>query len=220
MKILVVTPLLRDVNGKVRLFARALSSVYNVRWGWQLDHYQASGGDNYRDPAGTVTRKYQEAQAVFLAGTWDAMLCVEHDMIIPPDALERLTAVEADIAYGLYVMRHDQRWSAALRVWERSWLSYSNQPPKARAAWNQVIDVQGIGQGCTLIKRHVLEAAPFRHLKGTSCDWSLALDAKTHGFTQRADCGLICGHMTIVPSPLVYWPDANEETLYRIEALA
>lgn len=209
---------MRDLNGKARFFPRAFASIYGLKWSYQIDHYQAVGGDDYKNPNKTVTDKYSEARDVFLAGNWDAMFCCESDTIIPVDALEKLAALDVPIAYGLYVLRHGKReWNAALDVKERSWTSYSEMPDMARDVWGKTILTKGIGQGCTLIQRDVMEAIPFRYIKGVSCDWGLALDADAAGFEQVVDFSVICGHMTLTPSPQTYWPDPNEEKLYRVE---
>jgi hypothetical protein len=219
MKILVVTPILRHPSGKAQLFTRALASIYNVRWAYQLDHYQAVGGEgDYLRPSDIVTRKYQEAQKVFLAGNWDAMFCCEYDMVIPENALEKLVALNVDIAYGLYVLRHGQKvWNAITDLDTWSLTSLSDNPDAARKAWGGVVDVAGIGQGCTLIKRHVLEQFSLRNWKGVSCDWALAMDARAAGLRQVCDTSVVCGHMTITPSRQTLWPDINEPKLYRQE---
>jgi len=36
---------------------------------------------------------------------FDALLTIEHDMVIPPDALLKLLDTKADVVYGLYVFR-------------------------------------------------------------------------------------------------------------------
>jgi hypothetical protein len=218
VKILVVTPLMKELDGRTRLYARSLASHYNLSWKWRLDHLQLNGDDDYRSPSNTVTRKYQFAQQVFLAGEWDAMMCCEHDNIIPRDALEKLVALDCDIAYGLYVLRHGQKvWSAITDLDTWGLKSLSDNPDAARAAWGNVIDVAGIGQGCTLIKREVLESFPLRNWKGVSCDWALAMDVRAAGLTQRCDTSVITGHQTLTPSPQTLWPDINEPTLYSQE---
>lgn len=211
--------MLRDVSGKARLYGRALQSIYNLEWSGQLDHYTANGGDDYMDGNATVTRKYEEARQVFLAGSWDALLCAEYDMIVPADGLKRLAALDADIAYGLYCFRHGGRreWSAYTELTVKSGTSLSKQPNEARRLWGSAMDVAGIGQGFTLIKRHVLEAMPFRNWPGVCSDWALAIDAGRTGLTQVCDLGAVCGHMTLTPSPQILWPDPNEEKLYRLE---
>lgn len=217
--ILVVTPIMRDMNGRGRVFARALASHLALEWNGYLDTYSILGGDNYRNGSETVTRKYQRAREVFLAGNWSHMLCIESDMVLPKDALSRLLDTDADIAYGLYALRHigHRFWNAAASVEARKMVSISEDADHARRAWGQVIDVQGIGQGCTLIRRHVLETFAFRLWRGVSCDWPLAMDARKAGMSQRCDLGIVCGHMSLTPSPCTLWPDLNAENLIRFE---
>jgi len=221
MRILVVTPILREPNGRARLYARAVASILNLQWPGQIDHYVANGGDDYLQPSETVTRKYQEAREVFLAGKWDYLFAAEYDMILPPDTLTRLVNLEADIAYGLYVFRHGQpKWNAALTVQEKFWQSFADVPTIVAArAWNTVQTVAGLGMGCTLLKRETVAALPFRNWKGVACDWALAYDALGMGLTQRMDLGVVCGHMSLLPAPCVFWPDVNEPELYRVENL-
>jgi len=159
-----------------------------------------------------------------LAGDYDALLCVESDMIIPPDTLTRLAACKSDVAYGLYVFRHTKHaWSAYETMEETSGRSISEDAIRARAKWGSVIDVAGVGLGCTLIKRTVLEHVPFRLSADapdkTSCDWTFALDCHDYGFTQRCDLGVVCGHITYKPYPLIVWPDIDAPKLYRRETL-
>lgn len=219
--VFVVTPMMREPSGKPRLFGRALQSAFSLEWSGQLDHFTANGSDDYSRPNETVTRKYQDARDVFLAGKWDYFLSVEYDMIVPPDGLKRLVALDADIAYGLYVFRHGGRrdWSAYTELTVTSGQSLSKQPAEARRLWGSAVNVAGIGQGFTLIKRYVLEAMPFRNWPGVCSDWAMAIDAARAGLTQVADLGCVCGHMTITPSPQVIWPDVNEEKLHRVEFL-
>lgn len=218
MSILVVTPVMKDPSGKARLYARSLASLYNLKWDHGLDFYQAVGGDDYHRPSETVTRKYQEAREVFLAGKWDYLFCAESDMILPPDTLTKLMAFDCDITYGLYALRHNQnKWSAATYLEGTKWRSLSEEPDNARAAWGNAVQVVGVGQGCTLIKRDVLEAIEFRYIPGVSSDWGLSLDAQASGLKQIADLSIICGHQTITPSPMTLWPDINEPNLIRVE---
>ena len=216
---LVVTPMMREPNGKARLYGRALQSVFNLEWDGQIDHYMANGGDDYSNGSGTVTRKYQEARDVFLAGSWEWLCCAEYDMIVPSDGLKRLAALDADIAYALYCFRHQSRkeWNAYTELTVTHGKSISKDANAARQAWGNVIPVAGVGQGFTLFQRHVIEAVPFRYWKGVSSDWAMAYDAQRVGLTQVCDTSVVCGHMTLTPSPQVLWPDVNEEKLYRTE---
>jgi hypothetical protein len=78
-----------------------------------------------------------------------------------------------------------------------------------------------VGMACTLIRRHVLERLAFRLQPDAveCCDWWLARDARAAGWSQRADLGLVCGHISPTPSPRVLWPDKDEPRLWRVSRL-
>lgn len=171
-----------------------------------------------------ITHNYNWAREQVLAGEYAALMTVEADMIVPPDALERLWATGADIAYGLYCWRHGRReWSAYSEVSERYGKSISEDEIAAKKAWGQVVKVAGVGMGCTLIKRHVLARLDFRldedDPAAVCCDWMLALDAQAEGFTQACDLGVVCGHQTMTPYPQVIYPDPLALGMYRVEPL-
>lgn len=218
MRVLVVTPVHRPVGQRAALYPRPLATIFNQTWPGQLDHYLPSGGDGDRGN-NNVTRKFADARCVFLEGDWDAMLCAESDMLLPGDALQRLADTGADIAYGLYVFRHRVMWSAATRLEERGMTTLDSDPDRARSVFGSVIPVAGVGMGCTLIRRHVLERLAFRNWRGVAQDWALAVDAQAAGFSQVCDTGVVCGHLTMTPSPRVLWPDIDAPKLVRTDLL-
>lgn len=174
-----------------------------------------------------VTRKYGDLQRHFLASGHSALLTVEQDMLIPSNALQRLSRLVkdgADVAYGTYVWRYEDhhRWSAhpRLRLSEDESTPYfwsmTHEPEQARRLWGQPVQVEGVGLGCTLIPRHTLARLPFRQRKdGHSCDTALALDCQDEGLIQIADLGVIAGHY--MDDGRTIWPDPNTDTLYRIQ---
>lgn len=221
MRILAATPLYHE-------YRPSLSSILAIDTPCAVDYLMLANDDPHTDGtlAGNyrnITQKYNHARDIFLCGDYDAMVCLEDDIIVPPDALTRLLAVDADIVYGLVCWRHGKPvWSA--RVAEEGQplgRVLSERPDQARASWGQVIDVVGVGMACALIRRPVLERLAFRLEEDAAvcCDWWLAVDAAQEGFRQRADLGLICGHITNEPTTRVLWPDAREERLWRVERL-
>lgn len=223
MRAFVATLLQREKDGGARLFARPIASILKLRWNDEIDYHFPAGGDKYdskEDYYENVTRKYNNARDAFLAGNWSHFFAVEHDMIVPEDALQKLMALDVDIAYGLYALRHgDHDWNAyTLLEYERG-VSLSKDKFRAKQAWGGQVRVNGVGLGCTLIARHVVEALPFHHWKGVHCDWALAYDAQKQGYTQAVDTTVVCGHMSLLPAPRIYWPDVNEARLYRTEML-
>ena len=223
-KILVFTP-------TKTIFKRTLDDLVHLRYTGPVDFMQTRDNpyrthgpmsESYRR---NVLYNYQKGRALALSGGYDAMLAIESDMAIPPDALEKLLEVDADVAYGLYCWRHGKpRWNAYIEplggTQEGSTMqSIINWPDRAREAWGKVVPVWGVGLGCTLIHRHVLEALEFRGTWPASCDWYFALDAVEKGFRQASHLGVVCGHMTMEPTPQILWPDADNPRGYRLELL-
>lgn len=150
--------------------------------------------------------QYERGREVFLEGRYDAMLIVESDIIPPPDALLRLAALDSDIALGVYVFRVHP----VVNLFEK----YRDHPTRGRARnigeslsvrhlWPPKrpgpLEVSGAGFGCTLIKRHVVEAIPFRILSENMeprvhCDSWFTQDAWQGGYTFMADTRVLCGH--------------------------
>jgi hypothetical protein len=72
-----------------------------------------------------------------------------------------------------------------------------------------IIDCSGSGLGCTLIRRHVLERAPFEPAPGGGFfDWHWTQTVYAQGWRMMADCLLHCGHVDT--DGTVLWP-ANGE---------
>lgn len=175
----------------------------------RLDNPPELGG--YQD----ILRKYQLARQMALQGCYDALLTVEADMVLPALALERLTRVETDVAYGLYCSRRPKHpWLASVDMGEQyaNWISSNEQLRKS--LWGSVVETMGAGLGCTLIRRHVLETIPFRlQSGGPANDWWFALDVAKAGYSQKHDLGTVCGH--VLDESTIVWPDP--ETVYRKE---
>lgn len=204
---------------------RALASHEALVAPCPVAHLSLADGDVHANPYQNITDKYNRGRDMALDLEYEAMLCLEDDMVVPPDALTRLLALDADIAYGLTVWRHGRPgWSARLSLDGAGRVAnLSDDPAAARAAWGKVIDVAGVGTFCTLIKRRVLEALPSRldpQWPSLCCDWWLSVDAQAQGFSQRADLGVVCGHITMEPTPRVLWPAVDSPTrLWRVELL-
>lgn len=148
-----------------------------------------------------VTAQMNRGRELVLAGNYDAMLAVEHDMLLPPDALQKLLDVEAPVAYGVYVFRHGV---PVLNTYEKYpgksknvGESLSLKPKKLQGLVKQgVIEVSGIGFGCTLIRRNVLEQIVFRHRDSdkNGTDYCFAEDCLRADIRQLAHFGVQCGH--------------------------
>lgn len=225
MRILVFCPLGPKGDEEPQLWGRSLMSIFRQEYTGEFNVHFRVGPDNpdiHKNEK--VLEQYQFARQMALDGGYDALMCVESDIILPPDALQKLTALETDIAYGLYVFRHGRRqWSAYTFLKSTKGVSLSDDPEAAKARWGTVMEVAGVGQGCTLIHRRVLERIEFRLWPGTpwtvAPDWMLAYDAQQLGFRQVCDLSLVCGHMLKKPYPAIIWPDPAADRMYAVEPL-
>jgi len=195
VKVLVAVPAKRDM-----LYERARDAVLDMRWedGSQIDTvFLVDGDDGSRWE--NLLRKLNQARALALEGGYDALLTVESDIIPPKDALQKLAAVDADVVYGLFVLRFPPyHWNVSTRMRPRGEVHFLSQDREAaREAWGKVIACEGHGQGICLIRRHVLEAIEFRNPKPElrAQDWYWSFDCQRLGFSQMHHLGVVCGHM-------------------------
>ena len=155
-----------------------------------------------------ILHNYRKGRRACLDGGYDAMLCIESDVIPPPDCAEKLLAVDADVVYGLYAFR----WSGGVNV---TWPSVGSDGkkgknpgeslttrPEYQKVKGKVIDCSGAGTGCVLIRRHVLERVDFRldpkyksHPTGAGGFPDTYFTRDVHReFSMKADLSVICGH--------------------------
>lgn len=212
-----------------RLEPETVQAVLGLQWdgpiSWVFQRDNPRPGVDRETGRVNILHQYQQARDHFLAGNDDAMLVIESDIIPPPDALQRLAALDADLAYGVYRFRV----SNVINVFERYPDNADGTPPrnegmslslKPRYLANAIragrVACTGGGLGCVLIKRHVLEAIEFRLEETAHCDSYFNRDALQKGFVQMADMGVVCGHKAktgeiLYPDPLpvapgVTWP--------------
>ena len=226
-KILLFCPLNPELDHKgnrtVQLFGRTNQSIFRQDYP-VIDIFFSKGDNPHFDNNGrhNIAHNYNKARRFALDNGYDALFTVEADMIIPPDALTRLLATGAPVAYGLYCFKATSTWSAFTELGMDSGRSLRKDPARAKAEWGKVIDVAGVGHGCTLIRREVLEAIEFRtdelrpHVHN---DWCFAYDCQQHGFRQVCDLGVVCGHISLQPSPRIIWPDPDMPRMYRNDFL-
>lgn len=222
-KVLIFCPLNPDKDHKgrptVQLFGRTNQSIF--RQDYPVIDYWFSKGDNPifdNNGRGNIAHNYNKARKWALDQGYDALMTVEADMIIPSYALTRLLATGAPVAYGLYCFKATSTWSAFTELTMDNGRSLRKDPERAKEAWGKVIEVAGVGHGCTLIRREVLEAIPFRtdesrpHVHN---DWCFAYDCQQAGFRQVCDLSVVCGHIALTPSPRIIYPDPDMPRLYR-----
>ena len=214
MRVLVATPKMRG-----KRYPLAHDSAMDLEWPSRLDYLALVGGDDPGAPYKNITDKYNAAREAALGGEYDALLTLDWDMIVPPDALTKLAGLDTDVAYGLYVMgREFPVWNAYHELDAITGLSLSKQRAKAEEAWGRAVEVKGIGHGCTLVRRHVLEALEWRldDRLDLCSDWWFGLDCFAKGFVQVCDTTVLCGH---IRNDVVLWPDVTMWNCYRKAAL-
>jgi hypothetical protein len=231
MKILVYTPRLRLYGRAVQAaFAMLHAAPCPVVW-MQSEHDNPHPTEGY-DGNQNLVHLYSQARTVALQGDYTHLLTLEDDMVPPVDAIARLAACDAPVAYSLYCWRRaPYHWSAYRTLHETDGASISDNNPwqaAEQAHRDTVIDVAGVGLGCTLIRRDALERVPFRCAYGVggSVDWYFALDCQAANVRQVAHLGVRCGHITPVPSLRILWPNPDADghdvackRLYRSELL-
>jgi hypothetical protein len=189
-----------------RLEPEAFEALMNQTYAGPLDRLLTRDNPETEHPELNIVYNYQKAQRMFLAGQYDALFPVESDVIIPPNALERLIAADADIAYGVYLFR---RGGPVLNITHPRppYNSYTGHLADWIRQWGQVIECSGLGFGCTLIRRRVLELHELHSENGDGgdSDTVLANYARANGIKQLADTSVICGHKR--PDSVILWPE-------------
>lgn len=164
-KVLIFTPTWEDpASGKPMVrpeVAEAIRAQCWVTFDWQVSTENPFPIGDFRN----VLLHYQRVRETFLNGQWDALLTLEHDMLLPdPDAVQRLIETPGDVIYAPYLLRHGARM---LSTWQyindrNLGMSLSNYRAElARARQAVVWRISGAGFGCTLIYRRVLDVIEF-----------------------------------------------------------
>jgi hypothetical protein len=206
-----------------QIFGRTNESIFRQDYP-VVDMWFSKGDNPYFDNNGrhNIAHNYNKARDFVLNNNYDYLLTVESDMVIPSNALTKLLEADTDVAYGLYCFKNTSTWSAWTSLDMDGGRSIRKDPGYAKASWGKVIDVVGLGMGCTLIRRNVLEALPFRTDENHATvhnDWVFAWDLQQNGFKQKCDLSVVCGHISMTPLPRIIWPDPDEPRLYRNQFL-
>ena len=155
--------------------------------------------------------KHNEARRIVLNGNYDGVLFVENDMVLPENTLELLADpdIGADVVYGLYCNRHGRNnWLCFTQLRGLGGQTLTGNQELIDEFWGKPIVSQGVGLGCTLIYRHVLEKISFKcHPEHkVADDWMFAQECITRGFVQVHHLGVVCGHIAVPDNPRIIWP--------------
>lgn len=221
MRILLYCPTYKIKSGELAMRNETQESITNliIPDGVSVDvHVDAINplphdGDRKNRHENTLI-KYRKARLEMLNGGYDALLTIEHDMIVPEDALEKMINTDADVVYGLYMFRHLKPIMNALRTTTGRYIdmSVSIFPEMIKKGKRQGwLKVSGAGFGCTLMHRRVLEKIDFHRTKNGDVpipDMPFAEDCVQNGFIQICRFDVQCGH--IKPDGTVLWPFDKE----------
>lgn len=193
MSLLIFTPTYGDgprpeMMASVSQQRCTVATVHEVSWQTPIP------GEKFKN----VVRQYQRAWQMALDGGYDALLTVEHDMVLPSNAVQKLWETDSPVVYGVYMLRHGvPTLSAWQYVNNRSLgMSLSLYPQEVKAAKQRGwVEVCGVGWGCTLIRRNVLERLTVHgNDEHDAGDLAFGIDCVRAGIKQIARFDVPCGH--------------------------
>lgn len=202
------------------VYAATQASLEALRFTGELVVRLYALDDPKVDPKDNITAKHNRMRQDALDGEYDTLFMVEADMIVPPDSLELLASVDADVVYAPYCSRHHPMLLTFPVLDGYKGRSLSADEAEWRDKFGTVITSEGVGFGCTLIRRQVLEQVEFRRDTSTrfrrqfADDWTFALDVKAAGFASATHLGVLCGH--IQRDGGVRWVDPDAPGFLRI----
>jgi glycosyltransferase involved in cell wall biosynthesis len=133
---------------------------------------------------------------------YDYLFSVDYDIKLPKYALTKLLRENKDIISGVYIQRkHEAKIPEIYRANERGGVTHVDNND---VQGNGVIDIDGCGFGCVLVKSHVLKEVGYPQFKyhdsldfqfTLSEDIDFCLKAKNKGFKLYADCSVKCEHI-------------------------
>jgi len=133
----------------------------------------------------------EQAAKYLLESGCDSLLFIDSDMVVPMDLVPRLIEADKDIVSGLAFKRVPGYEPCIFKKCDREGTEFYLDYPKG------LIEVQGVGMACTLIKRKVFETVPkpwFFPEPNIGEDLAFCIRAKEQGFKIYCDTNLICGH--------------------------
>jgi len=168
-----------------------------------LDRKETRNAEENDQAFANVLHQYQRGREMFLKGKYEAMLLIENDIIPPADTLKRLAALNADLAYGVYLFRGEEPVVNVLRryyPWPQTSRNIGESMSLHHRLWERAIrqgltECSGAGLGCVLIKRHVIEEYPFEAPKDRGFfDFEWGSNVHRAGYRMMADMRVLCGH--------------------------
>lgn len=138
--------------------------------------------------------------SVLAKGTYDYVLMVDSDTIIPPDTLELMLDTDVDICLGVCPRKNTKEGETAMvkmtDMSYRDFYHYDELP-------EEKTEVKGGGFACALIKTTVLTALDypyFQYVTNEDCstfseDFYFCQHARLYGYQIIMDPRVKCGHL-------------------------
>jgi FkbM family methyltransferase len=160
---------------------------------------------------------YQIDQIRNLIADWgkryDYLLCVDSDIVLPPDTLVKMLAHNVDIISGIYIQRKAEP-RLEIYIEHRGGLN-NLSIEDMYAEPTDLREVGGVGMGCCLIRGEVLRKMEYPHFVYQSAldhehtfseDLYFCRAARTAGFHVWMDRSIVCEHVgqtkyTVPPRP-------------------
>jgi len=136
----------------------------------------------------------------FLKGDYSHLLFLDTDIIAPCDVIERLLALDTDVASGVYLGRVviDGKLHLIPILYRHHDGGRVRTVTMTEAMNDDIFDISVCGLGCCLVRKTVVEKIRFRRFGNTSDsgeDTAFCLDVQGNGFEIKADTSVKCAHM-------------------------
>jgi hypothetical protein len=214
-RILIYTPTYDDML-RPETVASVESQKFSGELDYEIDDRNLHDGRSMLE----VSEKYRDARQMGLDGGYDALLTVEHDMVLPDGCIQALWDTPAPVVYAAYMLRHGWHVINLFRAVDNRksiGMSLSLYPRELRELRKLgCIEVSGAGFGCTLMRREALEKVPFRVLDAAP-DLAFAGDCVRAGLRQMGRFDAACLHIDGETGEVISVDEAGELT--RVEAL-
>lgn len=189
-KILIAIPTSKNIE------ADTFKSIYDliVPEGYET-HYQHFYGYNV-DQVRNLIAEW------IVKGTYDYLLSVDYDIILPNDTLVKLLSHDKDIVSGIYRQRkHDQQ---IIEIFEKNEFGGYNHIDYDKIKDKGLVKVGACGFGCVLIKKQVMVDIGYpqfvyhsalNHSNTFSEDLDFCRKAELKNFEIYADTSILCEHI-------------------------
>ena len=138
-----------------------------------------------------IVFKQDKAKEIILKHGYTHLFSVEADVLIPIYTLTKLLFDNKDVVCGIYKLHsHSDSLEGSVAAFKKEDKGYKSIKVGKDFSYGEVIEVDFLSFGCTLIKREVLENIDF----GIGLDAEFSMNCKNKGFKLWADTGIVCEH--------------------------